>query len=444
MEDFDIVSLSDEQTEVYKAYSEGKNVFLTGPGGSGKSFLIRHIIEDCKKRGIRYAVCATTGCAALLLGNGSKTLHSWAGIGLAKGSEESIVTKIMLNKFKSKPWKSTDLLILDEVSMLSKQLFDLLDHIGKRVRKNDKPFGGIQLVFSGDFYQLPPVGTADNPDSSSFCFESDHWKETFDFQIELKKVFRQKDPRWIKILRQIRQGKISRRTIETLHERVQHWTPIIEEMDVKPVSLMPTRNQVELINQRKMSKLTTPIHKYEYKFVYEVPSADPSSNKKVKVATKDQMEKEKNMLLKNSLFDDCLELKVGAQVMCIANLDMDAGLCNGSTGIVKEMVPGYVTVKFDGIEEERKIEYHAWHSETYPGMAIKQIPLILAWAVTIHKSQGATLAKARMNLGTNVFACGQTYVALSRVKDLNGLYLDDFNYTKIKVSQKVKNFYELM
>ena len=115
MEELEIISLSDEQTEVYNAYSEGKNIFLTGPGGSGKSFLIRHIIEDCKKRGIRYAVCATTGCAALLLGNGSKTLHSWAGIGLAKGSEESIVTKIMTNKFKSKPWKSTDLLILDEL-----------------------------------------------------------------------------------------------------------------------------------------------------------------------------------------------------------------------------------------------------------------------------------------------------------------------------------------
>jgi ATP-dependent DNA helicase PIF1 len=430
------MELSDEQTRVFNAYKNGQNIFLTGPGGAGKSHLIRAIVLDAKENDIKTAVCATTGCAAILLGNGSKTLHSWAGIGLARGNEDSIVTRIMVDKYKSSNWKKTQLLILDEVSMLSKQLFELLDRIGKRVRKCCRPFGGLQIIFSGDFYQLPPVGNADNPDSSCFCFESELWNETFDVQQELTKIFRQKDKTWIKILHQIRKGAISRKTIQRLNERVAPWDGVISEMDVKPVSLMPTRREVQSINYAKMKAITTDKKTYVYKTDYTLPEIKPA-----KVPTQKQMDFERDYLLKNGLFEEELELKVGAQVMCIANLDMEAGICNGSTGIVESMHDKHVIVRF-GNGVKKMIEYHAWMSETYPGFSIQQLPLIPAWAVTIHKSQGATLEKARMNLGGNVFACGQTYVALSRVKTLEGLYLDAFDYTKIKVSKKVQEFYD--
>ena len=188
------MTFSPEQQEAFNLFLEGKNIFITGPGGSGKSHLIKHIVEHCKKYSRRVQVCALTGCACVLLQCGAKTVHSWGGIGLANGDIKTIIKNVTKNRNKKKAWLETDILIIDEISMMSKKLFNILDLIGRIVRnRKETPFGGMQLIFSGDFYQLPPVGNDDDEDTCSFCFESDGWNNAIDEMIELKTIFRQED-----------------------------------------------------------------------------------------------------------------------------------------------------------------------------------------------------------------------------------------------------------
>lgn len=486
--------LSIEQQEIFDAYKEKENIFITGPGGCGKSFLLKHIIDDIKNSDKKYSVTALTGCAAILLGLGARTINSWAGIGFAKSSDNAIITNIMMNKYKKKNWIKTQILIIDEVSMMSKHMFELLDAIGKRVRGNTKPFGGIQLILSGDFYQLPPVGDRNNPDSSKFCFESPLWEETFDSQFILDKSFRQKDETYISILNQIREGRLNRTGLRLLQSRVN-----IEPSDdliTKPVSLNPTKHSVELINKKYMDEIDSEEYIYQFKgsstlsisntpvqkdgqtsitSFFKKPTQDISDKstqdtenidleelynhikyleltKKLKEAnslrsklqqlpTSEHIDIAIEQLDKNSHFTKQLKLKVGCQVMCTANLDIDKGIYNGAVGIVKKCNPTNVEVSFNsGIIYN--IPYHGWEHDLTPNITYQQIPLILAWAVTIHKSQGATLEYAELDIGSSVFAEGQTYVALSRIKSLDGLFIKSFDPMKIKTNRKVIEFYK--
>ena len=437
------MSFSSEQQLAYDKYVMGKNIFITGPGGSGKSYLIQKIVEHAKLQEKNYSICAMTGCAAILLNCGAKTLHSWSGIGLGKGNESDIITRINLNKYKREKWKKTELLIVDEVSMMSMYLFNLLNMIGQRVRKNPRPFGGIQLVFCGDFYQLPPIGNVGNPESTCFCFESPFWRLTFSDQIQLKKVFRQSDEDFSKILNQIRQGKLFKSGYNKLCECVKK--KIDNESSVKPTFLFPTKRQVEFINKENMKKLDTEERKFGYKIAQNLQNFE--GNDMNKRPTDEQKNMEIKYILQNSLFDEEVTLKVGSQVMCIANIDMDNGICNGSQGVITEFTSDpetgdcLPTVEFlNGVK--MKIPYKTWISERVAGVGVMQIPLILSWAVTIHKSQGATLDLVQIDAGSDIFECGQTYVALSRVKTLDGLYLTSFNPQKIKVNKKVKEYYK--
>ena len=211
------IELSDEQREVIESCDKGENIFMSGPGGTGKSYLIKIIVERYPNKNIQ--VCALTGVAAELLDCNAKTINSWSGTNLIHGDPESIIRNTSKKKKNLSNWRNIDLLIVDEVSMMSKKYFDILDSVGKIIRKNDKPFGGIQLLFSGDFYQLPPVGDNDI-DSSKFCFESNNWKETFNALIELQKIYRQKDEKYMKILRHVRNGQISKKTYDILNSRI--------------------------------------------------------------------------------------------------------------------------------------------------------------------------------------------------------------------------------
>ena len=438
----DDIEFTPSQQKAIDKYINKENIFITGPGGSGKSAVIRKIVEHADKTGVRYQVCGLTGCASVLLKCGAKTLHSWSGIGLGKGAIEIISHKVSANKYKRNNWRDVDLLIIDEVSMMSEHLIELLNMTAKKCRKNNRLFGGLQVIFSGDFYQLAPVGDRDDESkrTHNFCFESPLFDQLFpnDNKICFNEIFRQTDNTYTKILNQIRVGKISNNSIRTLTERVgKKYTGT----DIKPTRIYPLKRLVNKLNSSSMQKLNTPERSFKIK---AGPIPDMSSFKELNI-TPNQIKSEIEYLKNNVNCDKTLVLKKGAQVMCIVNIDIDgssASICNGSQGVVEDFdsVTGYPIVKFsNGIT--RLMSPHSWDSELYPNVNVLQVPLILAWAITIHKAQGASIELAEIDIGNSVFACGQTYVALSRVVSLDGLYLTSFNYKKIKVSSKVKKFY---
>ena len=418
------MTLDIRQASVVDAFDRGENVFFTGPAGVGKTFLIKTLIERSSKN-----VCLTamTGCAALLLENKAKTLNSWAGIGIANKDNAEIISSIVKNKTKRKNWKKTDILIVDEVSMMSKRIFDLLDSIGKIIRNSERPFGGIQLVFTGDFYQLPPV-----PDkfegSDKFCFESILWNDAFQQQIELKTIYRQDDPVLKKILNQIRKGKISTDSCEILNNCVSK----SNDSDLMPVKLFPRRNTVDRINKEYNDRLQSCSKEYTGE-AYDVTKLGQHE----RVIDRET--------LKRLFGEGCLELKIGSQVMSTSNIDMHSKkpICNGSCGVVINFTTENIPIvrflngrimEINMISNEVELNNKIYEVQT--------IPLILAWALTIHKIQGATLDIAEIDIGSSIFECGQTYVALSRVRNLNGLYLTSFDPTKIKVKSSVKKYYE--
>ena len=439
------MELSKEQQLAYNKYVQGNNIFITGPGGAGKSALIRMIYKHALTQFKDIHVTAMTGCASILLNCKAKTLHSWAGIGLGNGTNEQLITKIKKNKFLKAIWKGTEILVIDEVSMLSLKLFNMLNAIGKAVRGNSRPFGGIQLIFSGDFYQLPPVGNRDEPETQQFCFESNDWNSVFhrDCQIELVKIFRQTDEVYSTILNQIREGKIKRKSNDMLLEYVGR--EIDPKLVAEPTKLFPTKNKVEQINVSKMTALHGDEKEFKIKYIKDLEMTKNDRIKRLDFTDKD-IQVELDFLAGNLMCDKEIKLKLGAQVMCIINMKSEQGdvlICNGSQGIITEFCTftGSPKVKYNnGIE--MIMTRHSWESDKIPGIGVSQIPLILSWALTIHKSQGATLDAAEIDVGSGIFECGQTYVALSRVKSLEGLYLTSFDAKRIRINKKVKEYYE--
>lgn len=439
------MELSFEQELAFNKYIQGNNIFITGPGGSGKSALIKHIYEHATQYERNIHVTALTGCAAVLLNCKAKTLHSWAHIGLGNKLFEEITYKINKNKKAKAMWKNTDILVVDEVSMLSLKLFDLLNAVGKKIRQNFRPFGGIQVIFSGDFYQLPPVGSREDPDTMRFCFESSDWNTIFarECQIQLRTIYRQTDDRYTKILNQIREGKIKRSTIEVINQYINRE----KSEDTLVVKLYPIRSKVEQINKTEMEKLETQPNLFKLKFETELEMSNSDKARRLSM-NKSDLAFELEYMANNVMCEKELTLKRGAQVMSTINIKDDEDnllVCNGSQGkiIAFDEETKFPVVKFNN-GYKKLMRPHIWKSEKIPGLGVSQIPLILSWALTIHKSQGVTLDNAEIDIGSNIFECGQSYVALSRLRSLDGLYLKSFDVNKIKINKKVKTYYEAL
>lgn len=451
-------ALSPEQIHAFEKYRLGHNVFITGPGGTGKSYLIKTIKADLEQREIKHAVCGLTGCAAVLLNCCAKTIHSWSGIGLGAGEIHEIVDKAVKNCRANTNWKTTRVLIVDEVSMMSVKIFDALNKIGQTIRRNHfKPFGGIQVIFIGDFYQLPPVGRYTEPETTMFCFQSANWFSTFSKEnhIVLKTLFRQKDPTYIKVLDEVRQGVISEESVELLNQRAatkyeDNGTGII------PTKLFPRNADADRVNQMMYIRLKDEEQTYNFVKHLNIQTyaesgipIQPEILIRCADLSREDVDQQLELLMENCKVNKELKLKKGALVMCLANLDTDAGICNGSQGVITGFVQGktvglmYPVVRFlNGVTMQimPKIYQHG----DYPRIGIEQLPLRLAWAFTIHKSQGITLDIAEMDLGSNVFEYGQSYVGLSRVRSLEGLYLSGFNPRKIKTNPTVSEFYKMI
>lgn len=393
----------------------GENIFLTGGGGTGKSYLTRQLIAANKDL---VAVTASTGIAACNI-NGM-TVFSWSGMGLGPGENDTdagYYTKLYRNfngalKNAAIRMGKKTILVIDEISMLNGRVMNYLDYHLRQLRVTDIPFGGMQVVVVGDFMQLPPVHKGDQ--KIDWAFNSRAWRDAKFRMIDLKHVIRQTDSEFAQMLNGIRFGELSTEDTMKLQFKVQPAPgPEVCRIMTKNVDVDNWNDTQLLSTEGKMSRYV----------------ADVSGNRH-------QREK----LIKNMITPSSLILKVGAKVMATCN-NMSEGYYNGSVGRVVALREFEVDVDFEGIGV-RTVSENEWSFDPDdPYTAVfKQIPLKLAWAITAHKSQGATLQQAYVSIA-ECFEYGQAYVALSRCTTLDGLTLASFNKSAIKYSKEAAAFY---
>jgi ATP-dependent DNA helicase PIF1 len=443
--------LNPEQHAAFEAVQRGQNIFLTGPAGAGKSYLIRHILEWGVSERKKISVAALTGCAAMLLGFRAKTLHSWAGIGLGREPVDVLVASVRKTSSVKQRWRSTTILIIDEISMLTTELFEKLDAIGRAVRqKPTLPWGGIQLVLCGDYFQLPPVVKGLSGESipiGRFAFESPKWAAAGLVPICLQRIERQTDSVFQTVLNECRVGRPSPDTIAILKTREGlDW----EAETIRPTLLFSRNAKVDEINEKNLAALKKPLFTYAAGTVIVAPAAPAAAAAEAAAApppdpypTPDEIDRCVTRLDNDAPYMPTLVLCVGAQVMLITNLDVEAGLVNGSRGVVVDIraADNVPIVQFRR-GAPIPVESKQWVSNDNSRVTRNQIPLRVAYAITIHKSQGATLDCALVDIGSSTFEYGQAYVALSRVRNLESLFIWKLDPSRIKAHPTVVEFYE--
>ena len=428
-------TLNPLQKKVVKlAVHDRVNVFMTGPGGVGKSHTIRSIITAGQEAHYICYATALTGTAAQELKCGAFTIHRWAGIGTGEANITSLIKKIKKNKNALERWRAVDILIIDEISMMNAELFEKLDIIGQELRKDTRFFGGITLVASGDFYQLPPVSKMFK---ARFSFQSSIWFDVFKNNIILTQNYRQSgDAKYLKMLNQIRVGRIKKSTFKALESRVIKDSGELDKEDIKPTRLLSLKYKVNKINSKYFNLLDSDIKLYDLVEIIPEPKESGGFDKRSIKEELTILKKSNNSRIANSFAS-----RIGAQVMCSVNYDTELGIVNGSRGvIVKNDTEGPVVKFHNG--QLVKFKPYFIKSEIIPELSIGGIPLIYAWAITIHKCQGATLDLCVVDLGKDVFEAGQAYVALSRVRNLKGLYITSLDIRAFKFKNSVLRFYE--
>jgi ATP-dependent DNA helicase PIF1 len=550
-----MLSWSPSQKKALDLAGARKSFLLTGPAGTGKSAVIEEIKNSLSKRNLQVMVTATTGIAAMNVGG--KTLHSFMRLNpndLSTMTKEQLAEKCSKNRYFSQDLKKYHTLIIDEVSMLDPDLFETVDWILRVLRRCPKPFGGLQVILVGDLFQLPPVRRASDipalnqsvlclPSSSledaendrakkpehlgvkkvvfrKFLFESPIFFELMDDVVELTEIWRQKDKDFVSLLLRMRKGELTEGDKDSLRDRLD--ADLDTSDGIKPTILFSRNVDIDRINSEELGRICEPSVKFGIHSGHflETAPARPgpagSTGRPPKEMAESMLGGMKDKMLKDMNIPQTLELKVGAQVMLIRNLDVESGLVNGSRGVVVRFTrpspPEEKEAEHDECEDVSDEEFsgkkrkrsdkedrrpptkkgsltkskeakgfHSQHHEEpilypedlpMPVVAFKetsgkirlveipyyrwsksergigeayvwQVPLRLAWACTIHKSQGMSLDKVEICLDRHVFEEGQAYVAVSRVRSLQGLRVTALAVETIRVNSHVKKFYSL-
>ncbi|SCU86897.1 LAME_0D08064g1_1 [Lachancea meyersii CBS 8951] len=480
--------------------NQRKNVFYTGSAGTGKSVVLRELVKQLRARygESAVAITASTGLAAVNIGG--ITVNRFSGINIGMGSVQKLAAQVNRNKNNSERWKRTSVLIVDEVSMIDGRFLDKMDYVARDVRRTpNKPFGGIQLVLTGDFFQLPPVADRDpRAERPTFCFESKVWKQAIDNTIRLTQVFRQKDPELVELLNSIRFGDINRQIVQ----QIKRYEREVEYSDgIMPTELYPTRREVDMSNKRMLDRLAGEVK------IFQAQDQTTSDNPHLL------------KILDSLMVDKHLALKEDAQVMMVKNVDetlvngsvgkllffttellylkilelypstklsdpslvLDMRLLDRCIGLAPHNYPSDVQAELNNrsfhraenlrlllkiAERENKLCSYPLIRFTTPTSAFRfelispteftvdvpaqktsvsrtQLPLILCWALSIHKAQGQTIDRLKVDL-KKVFEEGQVYVALSRAVCKDRLQIVNFDPRAIKANDKVKNFYKTL
>lgn len=432
------IVVNDSFSKIREYIDSGKNIFITGGAGTGKSYTLNRLKEIYKDE---LVVTSTTGISALNV-NG-QTLHSWAGIGIANKPIEFIVKKIKNNPILFKQLILCKKLAIDEISMLDNKTFEYVDRVLQRVRENDLPFGGIQIILIGDFFQLPPVKAEDT--DKDFCFNSDTWSDLNLITILLKNVKRQTDPKFVEALNNVRIDKTSVEDLKVFYECDK---PANYEVEKDVLRIFGTNTDADNYNQKCFDEIESAPYLYEtFDNLYQYSLIDDNCTI---IKMDDEGKKkisEKDLYCLKQFDRDCkaplkLELKEGCRVMLLKNLNIKQGLVNGSCGTVKMLTSASVDVLFDnGVRLNLTPVDFEYTQEGRTKIIRKQYPLRLAYGITIHKSQGMTFDKLVVNFN-KIFDYGQAYVALSRTRSLEGLIIKGFDHNKIRANEKVIDFYK--
>ena len=410
--------LNDGQQNAFNDIKSGTSIFLTGAGGVGKSVVLQFVVDWAKTTNKNIGVCASTGVSAVNLPNG-RTVHSYLSIGLAKTTAYNLFTKARKNSQLKKKLNELQILIIDEVSMISAELFDKISEYLSLMRGVKKPFGGLQLVLCGDMCQLPPVG-------GEYCFKSESWPALNLKICTLKVIIRQeKDDLFKAILEEARFGRMSDEHFQILKACKNNTFG-----EIRPTILYSKNVNVNFENEFEYQKLVTGKKQKEYTFQTDyVPD------------TKEMRE----WAALNNIPSE-LKLCVGAQCMVVINVSIENGVANGTRCMVTGFTPENDPIVVLKTGEQFVIEKYLWTRESADGKEgndqfVSAMPLRLAYALTIHKSQGSTLDACTLDIGRDIFEFGQAYTGLSRSKNLNSVKITSICKEAFKTHPDVLAFY---
>lgn len=402
------------QQNAYDQVIQGESIFLTGRAGCGKTTCLKQIIKWAQDSNKKIGITSSTGISAILIGG--RTLHSLLGFGLGKDTVDNLVLKVKTrNKPAYKKLREIEILIIDEISMIDADFFDKISLFLSKIREQPLfPFGGLQLVITGDFAQLLSV------EGDKYCFQSETWNSMNIKTIDLKESMRhQEDIEFDYILQELRWGRMTKKIFKTLKKTRDN----VFDGDIKPTILYSKNVDVDKINNEEYQKLINDGAEHER---YYTKYSEHYNSKKWADGNK---------------IPDNVSLCTGCQVMLTWNINQDSGLVNGSRGVVTSIVKEGVYVTFMN-GNNVLISYNKIKNEEDSNLWVENIPLKLAYCITIHKSQGSTISCIILSLGKNdIFTFGQAYTALSRVRNLKSLQIIDIGINSFQCHPDVLKFY---